>query len=349
MQYSIEEIKRMERDLKTQGYWIGTKFARKDIIIKLYENRKDIPSSLWNEYGNASISWDKQSKKLLNIVYVNRSKELSNVDKKFKKNDVLINENDSLKKRNVVYALETNEKTSNLRSGFPLIEYVVKKGDNTWRLAKMFYCREKEILDLNGLKSKIIYPGQVLKIKPATIIDTKFNPEKIIYSYLLTREDIESEDPLSIIAARFSGSQKHEIITAEDIKALNNIDGKNLRVGQHIWVGKVTIEGKSASWYGKDFHGKKMANGQNYDMNKISCASRDLPIGTKIKITNVRNNRSVSNVPVLDRGPYFDKETRAIDLSYEAARQLNMIEEGVSPVIITIQYLPKMPDLPLTT
>jgi len=57
-----------------------------------------------------------------------------------------------------------------------------------------------------------------------------------------------------------------------------------------------------ASWYGPGFNGRKMANGQIYDMNDISVAHRTLPFGTKLRITNLMNGKSII-APVLDRGP----------------------------------------------
>jgi rare lipoprotein A len=76
-----------------------------------------------------------------------------------------------------------------------------------------------------------------------------------------------------------------------------------------------------ASFYGKKFHGRKTASGETYDMYKLTAAHRTLPFGTKVKVTNLLNGRSVV-VRINDRGPF--KKDRIIDLSFEAARRLGI-------------------------
>jgi len=242
-----------------------------------------------------------------------------------------------------------------ISEGFDQIVYTIQRGDNLWKIARRFYCTEKEIMSLNGMRSNLIHEGRTLKIQPGTTTAKDFDPEKIAYSYLVTPKDLSHEEPLAVIAAKFSGEEPHQVITAADITAVNDLGTSPLRVGQHLWITNVTIEGRSASWYGKDFHGKKMANGKIYDMNVISCASRDLPMGTIVKATALHPEkegrpayeRSISGMPVTDWGPDYDRAVRAIDISRKAASMLDMLEAGVVPVIITIESLPKMPDLPL--
>lgn len=84
-----------------------------------------------------------------------------------------------------------------------------------------------------------------------------------------------------------------------------------------------------ASWYGEDFHGRPTASGEIYDMHGITAAHRSLPLGTVVKVVNVRNGRQVI-VEVNDRGPY--KKGRIIDLSYGAAKRLGMARAGVGVV-----------------
>jgi len=94
----------------------------------------------------------------------------------------------------------------------------------------------------------------------------------------------------------------------------------------HITVGK-------ASWYGKPFHGRLTASGERYNMYAMTAAHRTYAMGTRLKITNLKNNRSVI-VKVNDRGPFYS--SRAIDLSYGAAKSLNMVKSGVCPVKIEV-------------
>lgn len=87
-----------------------------------------------------------------------------------------------------------------------------------------------------------------------------------------------------------------------------------------------------ASWYGKDFHGKKTANGFIYDMYGVSAAHKTLPLGTQVRVTNLENNRSVVLI-INDRGPFV--HGRILDLSYGAAQKLGSVERGVVKVRIT--------------
>ncbi len=87
-----------------------------------------------------------------------------------------------------------------------------------------------------------------------------------------------------------------------------------------------------ASWYGEDFHGKKTANGQTYDMYGLSAAHKTLPLGTRVRVTHLGNNRSVVLV-VNDRGPFVSG--RILDLSYGAAKRLGTVESGVARVRIS--------------
>lgn len=87
-----------------------------------------------------------------------------------------------------------------------------------------------------------------------------------------------------------------------------------------------------ASWYGKDFHGKKTANGQIYNMYGVSAAHKTLPLGTKVRVTNLENHRTIELV-VNDRGPFV--HGRILDLSYGAAKKLGTVERGVAKIRIT--------------
>jgi rare lipoprotein A len=88
-----------------------------------------------------------------------------------------------------------------------------------------------------------------------------------------------------------------------------------------------------ASWYGKPFHGRITANGETYNMFQFTAAHRQLPLGTWVKVTNLRNGRWIM-VRVNDRGPV--PENRIIDLSYAAAQLLGFRERGVERVRLDI-------------
>lgn len=84
-----------------------------------------------------------------------------------------------------------------------------------------------------------------------------------------------------------------------------------------------------ASWYGTKFHGRKTANGEQYNMYAMSAAHKTLPLPSYARVTNLDNGRSVI-VRVNDRGPFV--AGRIIDLSYTAAQKLGYIDRGVAPV-----------------
>jgi rare lipoprotein A len=85
----------------------------------------------------------------------------------------------------------------------------------------------------------------------------------------------------------------------------------------------------TASWYGDYFQGKTTASGEPYDMNDLTAAHPWLPLGTRVKVTNLRNGRAVI-LRVNDRGPVVDG--RIIDVSYGAAQILGMSGTGIQRV-----------------
>lgn len=88
-----------------------------------------------------------------------------------------------------------------------------------------------------------------------------------------------------------------------------------------------------ASWYGRDFHNKKTASGLAYDMYTFTAAHRTLPLGTVVKVTDQHNGKSVM-VCITDRGPYV--QGRIIDVSYAAAKKLDLEERGVGKVALEV-------------
>jgi len=114
------------------------------------------------------------------------------------------------------------------------------------------------------------------------------------------------------------GSPQQGVPQAEVTRPQENVDKTNLpQTGE-------------ASWYGGKFDGKKTASGDTFDQNDYTAAHRTLPFGTKVKVTNLENGKSV-DVEITDRGP-FAKQNRIIDLSHAAARALDMKENGTAKV-----------------
>jgi len=94
-----------------------------------------------------------------------------------------------------------------------------------------------------------------------------------------------------------------------------------------------TIVNGVASYYGREHHGKKTANGEIFDMTKLTAAHRSLPFGTHVKVTNLSNQRSAI-VRINDRGPYY--QGRIIDLSQAAAERLEMVKSGIMNVKLEV-------------
>jgi rare lipoprotein A len=88
-----------------------------------------------------------------------------------------------------------------------------------------------------------------------------------------------------------------------------------------------------ASWYGPDFHGKKTANGEAYDMYADTAAHKTLPMNTIVRVTNLNNSKSVV-VRINDRGPFVDG--RIIDLSFSAGKSVGIDKTGTAPVKLVV-------------
>ena len=98
------------------------------------------------------------------------------------------------------------------------------------------------------------------------------------------------------------------------------------------------VEVGIASWYGRDFHGRKTANGETFDMNAISAAHTTLPMPSYVEVKNLKNGKKIV-VRVNDRGPFA--KNRIIDLSRAAARKLGFEHEGVAKV--RVRYVGRAP------
>jgi rare lipoprotein A len=119
-------------------------------------------------------------------------------------------------------------------------------------------------------------------------------------------------------SARFSSN------SSNSSKNQNSIPPEN--ASSDIFYGK-------SSYYAEKFHGKQTANGEIFDMYKKTAAHKTLPFDTMLEVTNMENNQSVV-VRVNDRGPFVGN--RILDLSYGAAKEIDMISSGVVEVKIRI-------------
>lgn len=126
-------------------------------------------------------------------------------------------------------------------------------------------------------------------------------------------------------------------VNLDDLVRDNGIVNPDMiQVGQQLKIRK-TVELPSsevtASWYGRSFHGKPMANGQPFNMYANTIAHKELPLGTEVELNNPQTGASIKAV-VTDRGPFI--EGRDIDLSYGLARKLSLVEEGIGKLIMKV-------------
>ena len=125
-------------------------------------------------------------------------------------------------------------------------------------------------------------------------------------------------------------------VGAKDANILAYVD-RGIKYYPH-YVARGLVKYGKASWYGKQFHRRLTASGERYNMYSMTAAHRTYALNTRLKVTNLRNHKSVI-VRVNDRGPFY--RTRDIDLSYGAARRIGLTHKGVDRVKIKVISSPK--------
>jgi rare lipoprotein A len=127
-------------------------------------------------------------------------------------------------------------------------------------------------------------------------------------------------------------------VNVEDLIRDNSIqDPRKIQPGQKIRVRVPSYPERMevvASWYGKEYHGRPMANGQIYNMHAATIAHQALPLGTRVELENPVTRQRATAV-VTDRGPYV--EGRDVDLSYGLAKRLSLLEKGVGPLVMRVR------------
>ena len=98
-----------------------------------------------------------------------------------------------------------------------------------------------------------------------------------------------------------------------------------------------------ASWYGKPHHGQKTASGETFSRWQLTAAHRSLPLGTKVKVTNLRTGQNVV-VTINDRGPHGGARRRIIDLSEAAAKRIGLLQRGIERVQVVVVQKASEPD-----
>lgn len=181
--------------------------------------------------------------------------------------------------------------------------YVVQPGDTLERIARLFQVNVADLMMINGLIEDPLPAGLELSIPAsdwdAMNLDVLPLPEPVVEdilpapSWVFIRPPPAPPEPKPTTAANPA-----------------------------VQLGR-------ASWYGPRFHGRRTANGERFNKFHLTAAHRTLPFGTRVRVTNLQNGRSIV-VRINDRGPYI--RGRIIDLSYAAARELGMHRQGVIQV-----------------
>jgi rare lipoprotein A len=133
----------------------------------------------------------------------------------------------------------------------------------------------------------------------------------------------------SLGAGAASGPSSLEAAKVTQQPVINNVTGVHKTRTTNPKSKSKGYQVGTASWYGEDFQGKQTASGEPFDMRDFTAAHPSLPLGTYVKVTNLRNGKAVV-VRINDRGPVVDG--RIIDLSYNAAHALGFEERGVQKV-----------------
>ncbi|TRX00771.1 septal ring lytic transglycosylase RlpA family protein [Candidatus Methylobacter oryzae] len=141
-----------------------------------------------------------------------------------------------------------------------------------------------------------------------------------------TTEQVKTSDISNPTSVTTAPSRHRSILNIGSSDTQNTPDEENLlpRIVRYLKQGV-------ASWYGPEFHGKKTASGEIYDMYAMTAAHKTLPISSYARVTNLENQRSVI-VRINDRGPFHGD--RVMDLSYAAAQKLDLEESGTGAVEI---------------
>ncbi len=193
--------------------------------------------------------------------------------------------------------------------------------------AKTLIAAQKETPSTSSTKAGFPPPESA---KPRYSVD-KFSSQTAGNKNRTITHTIQAGDTLWNLAVKRYHVHVQDIIRDNDI-----IDPKKLKIGREITI-NLPKRGKEkpvvASWYGKDFHGKPMANGEIYDMHAATIAHKKIPLGTRVELKNTETGETVRAV-VTDRGPYI--QGRDIDLSYGLAQKLSLVEKGVGRLIMRI-------------
>jgi rare lipoprotein A len=175
-------------------------------------------------------------------------------------------------------------------------------------------------------------------------IVVRWNAEDKAYSIEVNGEEIAQVNNTTILpdttrnlaqdALQATNRMRRLVGNAPPLRKIADMPQPEKPPVRQVALGPIRMEIRGmASWYGPGFHGNRSASGEIYNQNALTAAHRNLPFGTNVLVTNLRNGRSVV-VRINDRGPFV--RGRVIDLSAAAARMLGMMQSGVAPVSVQV-------------
>ncbi|WP_068597589.1 septal ring lytic transglycosylase RlpA family protein [Vaginella massiliensis] len=167
------------------------------------------------------------------------------------------------------------------------------------------------------MKKGIISLLLMLTIFPIANADGKIrvNDESVLLEVLKTEIVPNHEKQFVNFVVEDTIEQKKEEISLEEKKELDDLIDRSASIATGV-----------VSWYGEKFHGRKTASGEVYDKHELTAAHKTLPFGTKVRVTNIKNGKSVV-VTINDRGPYV--KSRVLDLSQAAFNEIGHTSTGV--------------------
>ena len=144
----------------------------------------------------------------------------------------------------------------------------------------------------------------------------------------------EERDAPALEVASFERSfVAYESLPPQPAPAAHAVDLDTIEPPVEAQPATTAIKGGNASYYGRQFHGRRTASGEAFDMNAMTAAHRTLPFGTLVQVTNPRNGKTVT-VRINDRGPFHGN--RVIDVSRAAATELGLIGPGKAHVELAV-------------
>lgn len=194
---------------------------------------------------------------------------------------------------------------------------------------------------IQGISAQVLFTDE-----KASLQENALDEQPLLFASLISEvAEEEGEEAFKITLHPHSESFDNNLSQLKfDVKVASQSASRQSRSLQRAM--SYTVKGKTyrtlsnsegfeqvgdASWYGPGFHGRKTASGEVYDMNELTAAHKELPLGTEVEVTNLTTGKSIV-VRINDRGPFHGD--RVLDLSRAAAKELGVIKQGTAEVSI---------------